>query len=76
MEDKKIPEIGQFDNLSITDLTNARDKDLLIAIYMKIKQINGKVKFHDWFVKATIGTVSLGVITSVIIAIVLYTLHL
>ena len=47
---KSKPEIEEFDNLSITDLLNVPTKALTIAIFMKVKLQNGKIKFHDKFV--------------------------
>ena len=63
-------EIEEFDKLSITDLMQAKDKELMIAIFMKVKQINGKVKWHEKFIYGIITTIGLGVTAGIIIGIV------
>ena len=63
-------EIEEFDKLSITDLMQAKDKELMIAIFMKVKQINGKVRFHDWFIKAILTTMGLGIMSAIIVGII------
>jgi len=49
------PEIEEFDKLSISDLMGANQKHLLIAIFIKMKQINGKVCFHDRIIWTFLG---------------------
>ena len=67
---KLKPEVEEFDKLSITDLMAKPTKELQVAIFMKIKQVNGKVKFHDWFIKGLIGTIGLGILSAIIISII------
>lgn len=59
---KTKPEIEEFDKLSITDLMQVDNKELTIAIFMKIKQVNGKVRFHDKFVWTFISILITGFI--------------
>ena len=47
---KSKPEIEEFDKLSITDLMRINNKELTIAIFIKVKQQNGKINFHDKFI--------------------------
>jgi hypothetical protein len=44
------------------DLFNTPQKDLLVSMYVHLVQLNGKVKWHDWFIKGLIGVVIFGVI--------------
>jgi len=41
-----------------------------LAIYLKTKQINGKVRFHDWFIKGLIGTIGLGIVASITVSVI------
>lgn len=59
---KTKPDIKEFDNLSITDLMSVPSKELVIAIFIKTKQINGKVRFHDKFVWTFISILITGFI--------------
>ena len=65
------PEIEEFDKLSISDLMSANQKHLLIAIYMKIKQVNGKVCFHDKVIWTFLGILITSFIGGLITYIVL-----
>jgi hypothetical protein len=70
---KQKPEIEEFDKLSITDLMCKTSKELLIAIYVKIKLQNGKLYIHDnrlkWHDRLIFGilAVILATLTTVII---------
>ena len=70
MAAKSKSDIAQFDNLSISDLMGSEDKELMVAIFLKIKQLNGKVNWHDWAIKGIISTFSLGIVAAVIIGII------
>ena len=63
-------EIEEFDKLSVTDLLRADSKELTIAIFMKVKQQNGKLRFHDKFVWGLMSTIGLGVVAGVILGII------
>ena len=69
---KQKPEIEEFDKLSITDLMSVPSKELVIAIYIKTKQINGKVRFHDWFIRGLIYVIGIGGVASIIIGTINY----
>lgn len=63
-------EITEFDKLSVDDLLKKPSKQLIVAMYIKIKQQNGKVKFHDWVIKGLLSTFSLGIVAAIIISII------
>ncbi|MDD5013707.1 MAG: hypothetical protein PHW73_01220 [Atribacterota bacterium] len=67
---KPKPEIEEFDKLSISDLMARPSKELQIAIFIKIKQVNGKVKWHDKFIWGLISTIGLGIMTAIIVGII------
>ena len=74
---KTKPDIKEFDNLSITDLMSITTKELVVAIYIKVKQQNGKLelhtdklKWHDRFIWGVISTIGLGVMTAIIIGVI------
>ena len=74
---KQKPDIKEFDNLSITDLMSITTKELVVAIYIKVKQQNGKLelhtdklKWHDRFIWGVISTIGLGVMTAIIIGVI------
>ena len=73
---KTKPEIEEFDKLSITDLMRVNNKELTIATFMKIKQVNGKVKFHDKFIWTCIGILITGFVGGLISLIILNLLGL
>jgi hypothetical protein len=62
--------ITEFDKLEINDLLKQPSKELLVCIFIKIKQQNGKVKFHDWVIKGLLGTFTLGIMAAIIIGII------
>jgi len=64
---KTKPDIEEFDKLSITDLMQVNNKELTIAIFIKVKQQNGKIKFHDWFIRGLIYVIGIGIVASIII---------
>lgn len=66
----KKSDIKEFDNLSITDLMAVPSKELMIAIFLKIKQVNGKVRLHDKFVWAGITGGGLVIIVAIILGII------
>ncbi len=53
--------------ITADDLYKESEKDLLISMYIHLVQLNGKVKWHDWFIKGLISTVVIGIIAGVII---------
>jgi len=62
--------IRNFDEMTLDQLFEEPTKAIVLAIYLKTKQINGKVRFHDWFIKGLIGTIGLGIVTSIAIGII------
>lgn len=74
---KTKPEIEEFDRLSITDLMSKPTKELMVAIFLKIKQQNGRLFYHDdklrWHDKILLGMFSiigLGVISAIILGVI------
>ena len=63
---KTKPDIKEFDNLSITDLLNVPTKALTIAIFIKVKQQNGKLNFHDKFIWTFLGILITGFVGGLI----------
>jgi hypothetical protein len=66
--------ITEFDSLEISDLLKKPSKELLVAMFLKIKEQNGKVKFHDWFIKAFMTTLGIGILAGIVIGIINYCL--
>ena len=62
--------ITEFDKLEIDDLLKKPSKELLVAMFVKIKQQNGKVNFHDKFIWGLISTMGLGVVAALIVGII------
>ena len=62
--------IEEFDKLSISDLLNTDQKLLLIAVFIKIKQTNGKVKFHDKMIWAGFISVIFTIFVSVVVGVI------
>ena len=54
--------ITEFDKLEIDDLLKKPSKELLVAMFVKIKQQNGKVNFHDKFIWIFLGILITGFI--------------
>jgi len=62
--------ITEFDKLTIEQLLEKPTPELIVAIFMKVKQQNGKIKFHDRFIWGLITTMGLGIVAAVIIGII------
>ena len=71
----KKPDIEEFDKLGITDLMRAPNKELMIAIFIKVKQQNGKLKWHDKFIWGVISTIGLGITAGIIMGIINFVLR-
>lgn len=63
-------DITEFDKLDISELIEKPTPELIVAIFLKVKLINGKVRWHDKFIWGVIGTGGLGIITAIIIGII------
>ena len=52
--------------ISLKDLYEKSQKKLIVAMYVHLVKLNGKVKFHDYFIKSLIGVTVFGVIAGII----------
>ncbi|MGD9276379.1 MAG: hypothetical protein PVJ67_04350 [Candidatus Pacearchaeota archaeon] len=73
----KKPEIEEFDKLSITDLMHKPSKELIVAIFVKNKEQNNKLKSHEdklrWHDKILLGifsVIGLGIISAIIMGVI------
>ena len=65
---KDFFDLGDFIEVHGTLFKTKQDqKTLLVTILIQQIKTNGKVKFHDFFIKAFIGTVIIGIVAAVII---------
>ena len=71
------PDIKEFDKLSITDLMRKPSKEILIAIFIKNKEQNNKLKYHGdklrWHDKIILGifsVIGLGVVSAIIMGVI------
>ena len=62
--------ITDFDNLEISELLEQPTPELLVAIYLKVKQINGKVRWHDKFIWGLISTILFSVVVAIVVGII------
>ena len=62
--------ITEFDKLEISELLEKPTPELIVAIFIKVKQTNGKVRWHDKFIWGLISTMGLGVVAAIIIGII------
>ena len=53
--------------ITVDDLQNESQKNLIMAMYINMIKMNGKVRFHDVFIKGFIGTVVLGGVAAVVL---------
>ena len=65
-----MSDITEFDKLEIAELLEKPTTELIVAIFMKVKQQNGKIKFHDRFIWGLITTMGLGITAAIIIGII------
>ena len=70
-------EVEEFDKLSITDLMQAEDKELMVAIFIKIKQQNNKLfshddklRYHDKLILGVFTTIGTGIMAAIIIGVI------
>ena len=40
--------------ITVDDLHNESQKNLVMAMYIHLVRINGKVRWHDWFIKTVL----------------------
>jgi hypothetical protein len=64
--------ITEFDDLEISELLQQPTTELIVAIFIKVKQTNGKVRWHEKFIWGLISTIGLGIAAAVIIGIINY----
>ena len=62
--------IKEFDSLEIAELLEKPSSELIVAIYLKVKQLNGKVGWHDKFIWGLISTMGLGIMAALIVGII------
>ena len=62
--------ITEFDSLEIAELLEKPSSELIVAIYLKVKQVNGKVRWHDRFIWGLISTMGLGIMAALIVGII------
>lgn len=62
--------ITEFDKLTIEQLLEKPTPELIVAIFLKTKQINNTVKWHDWAIKGIFGTMGLGIMAAIIVGII------
>lgn len=55
-----------MDKISVKELLKIPTKELVIKIYIQLVKLNGKVSFHDWFIKIMIGLLVAGIIGGLI----------
>ena len=67
-----MSDITEFDKLEITELLEKPTPELIVAIFIKVKQTNGKVRWHDWFIKAFMTTLGIGILAAIVIGIINY----
>ena len=67
-----MSDITEFDKLEISELLEKPTPELIVAIFIKVKQINGKVKWHDKFIWGLISTIGLGIMAALIVGIINY----
>lgn len=65
-----MSDITEFDKLEISELLEQPTPELIVAIFIKVKQTNGKVKWHDKFIWGLISTIGLSVVAAIIIGII------
>jgi hypothetical protein len=63
-------DITDFDSLTIDQLLEKPTPELIVAIFMKLKLVNGKVNWHDKFIWGLISTMGLGIMAALIIGII------
>jgi len=73
---KTKPEIEEFDKLSITDLMQINNKELTIAIFIKVKQQNSKLlnhadklRWHDKILLGIFSVIGLGIVSAIILGV-------
>ena len=49
--------------ITVDDLLKENTKVLLVSLYISQVKMNGKIRFHDWFIKGLITVVILGSIS-------------
>ena len=71
------PEIEEFDKLSITDLMQVNNKELTIAIFIKVKQQNSKLlnhadklRWHDKILLGIFSVIGLSVVSAIILGVI------
>ena len=67
-----MSDITEFDKLEISELLEKPTPELIVAIFIKVKETNGKVRWHEKFIWGLISTIGLGIATAVIIGIINY----
>ena len=74
---KTKPEIEEFDKLSITDLMQVNNKELTIAIFIKVKQQNSKLlnhtdklRWHDKILLGIFSVIGLGIVSAIIMGVI------
>lgn len=65
-----MSDITEFDKLEISELLQQPTPELIVAIFIKVKQTNGKVRWHDKFIWGLISTIGLGIMAAIIIGII------
>ena len=62
--------ITEFDKLTIEQLLEKPTTELIVAIFIKVKQQNGKIRWHDKFIWGLISTMGIGIVAAIIIGII------
>lgn len=64
--------ITEFDKLEIAELLEKPTPELIVAIFIKVKQVNGKVRWHDKMIWSGITGGGIVIITALILGIINY----
>lgn len=63
-------DITDFDSLEISELLEKPTPELIVAIFLKVKLINGSVQRHEKFIWGIIITMGMSIMTAIIIGII------